>query len=144
MILTKGGLEETKQLILDACKEVSTVHEIAGRAGLSYTSVRAYMEGPLADKVIRFSDEKPWLYVAMDGSWTKEEVQRRASELRQKRVVKEHTVPLLPQGPLSFLSEYQRYTPPVGRKVEERHATWIGRREGAHIGNGSCALMEMA
>ena len=134
----------TKQMILATCNDFMTSGQIAELVGVHHKTVCQYLR-ELGDCVIKISDTRPWKYKRnpekqfVPNQMTRSEIFKLLAEAKVPV-----TYPILPQGPLSILSEYQRYTPPVGRHVEERHATWIGRSEGAHIGNGSCAHMEMA
>ncbi|HYD33017.1 MAG TPA: winged helix-turn-helix domain-containing protein [Methylophilaceae bacterium] len=135
----------TKLAILELCKTPLNAYEISERIGHSRASISQHMR-ELGNHILIDTSVSPWRYKANPKLTFTPKVAPTAEELRKLKAeaALDESLPILPQGPLSFLSEYQRYTPPVGRHVEERHATWIGRSDGAHIGNGSCALMEMA
>jgi hypothetical protein len=54
------------------------------------------------------------------------------------------TAPILKPTFLAFLMDEERYKPPKGRVVEEKHGSWINRRTETSIGSGSCAHLELA
>lgn len=133
-----SGMDKSKLKILAACEEFSTTKEIAERIGIHHKTISQYLCG-LGDYVIRAQGAKPWKFKRNP---EKTFIPGEAEKINRRRIV-DPTAPLLPQGPLSFIREYQRYTPPEGRKVEERHGGWIGRKEGGYMGNGSYAHVEM-
>lgn len=135
-----GRAYEVKLQIIAACSELITAEDIAERIGLSVVTIRNYLN-EMKDVVARFTEEKPWVYVAQPDDQTADKLK----ELRRKQHETEAdlTMPILPSGPLSFLSECERYIPPQGRKVKEKHATWIDRKSVPHIGCGSQAHVEL-
>jgi hypothetical protein len=139
-----SGMDKSRLKILAACEEFSTTEEISERVGIHRATVSQYLS-TLGDYVIREVGTRPWKYkrnpdktFVPSKPLTREEVWRKMLEEKANQ-----EYPLLPQGPLSFLKPYEYYKPPVGREIEEKHAGWINRKEGSHIGCGSCAHLEM-
>jgi len=136
-----------KLAILETCVEPMTSQEIAKRMGRTRASVSQHLQ-ELGDHVIRDTSVSPGLYKANPNKCFVPKVAPSISELRQMKQVAEEgrTFPILPQGPLSFLKECERYELVIkaGQRVSEKHNVTESRKYSPHIGNGSCALMEMA
>jgi len=138
--------DQAKLKIIEACKELADIKQIAKRTGLCEGTVRARLH-ELEGYVLKVQNLFPSHYIANPKKTFKPKPKPTPLELRRQKYEATKAPKVLPVPTcktLSALSDYAYYAPVPGREVEERHATWIGRREGAHIGNGSCALMEMA
>jgi hypothetical protein len=137
----------TKQMILATCNDFMTSGEIAEFVGVHHKTVCLYLR-ELGDCIIKVTDTRPWKYKRnpekqfVPSQMTRSDVLR----LREEARVPE-TYPILPQGPLSFLKECERYKLPKlteDQKVKEGHGSWIHRQAETTIGSGSCAHLELA
>ena len=130
-----SGMDKSRLKILAACGEFMNTTQIAEIVGVHRKTVSQYL-CELGDYVIRDKSAFPWRYKRNPA---KEYV---AGALTIPDRSDDKTAPILPQGPLSFLRECERYEVPKGRQIKERDPSWANRIDQPHIGNGSCALME--
>lgn len=130
-----------KMEMLSACPRPSTISQIQRRTGRSLPTVRGYIR-MLGRHVVKIKGVRPAQYMANPNKpFVPTPKAKRVA--RPKPVVIE-PLPIPVSQTLSFASEYSRYTPVAGRHIEEKHGSWINRKEGSHMGNGSYAHMEMA
>jgi len=138
------GVDGSKKKILAACEDYMTTADIAKIVGIHRKTVCQYIR-ELGDCVLIHKGAVPWTYKKNpDKEFSPNPAMTRQQIWQSMKDAKENfTAPLLPQGPLSFLMEPKRYTPKEGRKVEEKHGSWITPKHTGHIGCGSQAYVEM-
>jgi hypothetical protein len=133
-----SGMDQSKLNILAACEDFLSTKEIAVIVGIHHKTVSQYLSN-LGDFVIREIGTRPWRYkrnpeMAFVPGLAERKIQAKFAD---------KTAPILPQGPLSFIRDCERYTPPEGRRVKESHGAWAGRSNGPYMECGSSAYVDM-
>jgi hypothetical protein len=136
--------DQSRLRVLAACEQWSCVKQISERVGLSKAAVGACLK-KLDGYVIKNAKVYPWQFKKNPKrTYVPRPINlRERARIERREAKRELQGVILPNGPLSFAREYERYTPPRGREVKETHGSWAGRKDSPHIGCGSQAHVEM-
>jgi hypothetical protein len=111
--------------ILGACNELLSAEEIAMKVNLSPVRVRYYLAN-MNDDVLRFSDAKPWLFLANTPYLDMKAILKQVKVKREAKPDK--TLPALPYSrELCRWMGITDFKPPINPKwhVEEKHGSWL-------------------
>jgi hypothetical protein len=109
--------------ILGACNEILSAEEIAVKVNLSPVRVRFYLAN-MNDDVLRFSDAKPWLFLANTPYLDMKAILKQVKVKRDAKPDK--TLPALPYS--RELCRWMGITdlvPAKGMHILEGHGSWL-------------------